>query len=373
LKPPICISALILALTLSPNAEAGDGLHLSTVVIDAGHGGKDPGAISKDRKTYEKDIVLDIAQRFAEKIRASYPEVNVILTRNRDVFIPLHDRAEIANKANANLFISIHVNAARNTSASGFSVHVMGQSSRKDTDLYELNMNSVMRENSVIKLEDDYSATYEGFDPSDPESYIFLQLMQDAYLEQSLSLAHTIKSHLHGGPLRNDRGISQNPFYVLWKTSMPAVLVELGFISNLSDLDTIRSSDKRETISGRLFSAFEEYKRHYDRSMGTSSTIPIEVSGKTDNTVSSFNSDTGSVSQGYGIQIFASTKTIVEGSSMFLGYTPKIVDAGNIKKYLISVSSDISQVKSNLMEIRKKYPDAFIVKIDGENIYPYKY
>ena len=158
------------------------------------------------------------------------------MTRSSDKFVELRDRAEIANKAGANLFVSIHINSSFSTSPNGYSVHILGQSSNKNRDLFAYNMDVVKRENSVILLEDDYSTKYQGFDPSNEESFIFMQLMQNAFLEQSLLVASVISEKLKGGPIKADRGIWQNPFYVLWKTAMPAVLVELGFISNNSDL-----------------------------------------------------------------------------------------------------------------------------------------
>ena len=144
----------------------------------------------------------------------------------------LRDRANIANKANANLFISIHINSATSTSPNGYSVHILGKSSNKNRDLFAYNMDVVKRENSVVLLEDDYTTKYQGFDPSDEKSYIFMTLMQNAYLEQSLLMASVISEKLKGGPIKADRGIWQNPFLVLWATAMPAVLVETGFIDS---------------------------------------------------------------------------------------------------------------------------------------------
>ena len=162
---------------------------LTTLVIDAGHGGTDPGAVSRDGKSYEKSFTLDIAKRLSEKINAECPGVKVILTRDSDKTVALNDRAAIANKAGANLFMSIHVNSSPKTGPNGFSVHVLGQSSKKDRDLFAYNMDVCKRENSVILLEDDYSKKYQGYDPSDPESLIFMQLMQNSHLEQSLEFA----------------------------------------------------------------------------------------------------------------------------------------------------------------------------------------
>lgn len=353
------IGILLPALFISNLIFAGDALHLSTVVIDAGHGGKDPGAVSADKKTYEKNIVLDISLRLADKIKSEYPDVTVVMTRDKDEFIPLNVRADIANKANADLFISIHVNAARNSSASGFSLHVMGQSENKGTDLYELNMESVMRENSVIQLEDDYSTSYEGFNPSDPESYIFLQLMQNAYLEQSLSFAQTVTKYLNGSVIGKNRGIWQNPFLVLWKTSMPSVLIEIGFISNYSDLSRMIVQTNREKIADCLYHAFKEYKSSYDRSL--SSDIP--PSATAEEIVSDIK---------YGVQIFAGKTAINSNSTAFMGYKPEVVTVGEIKKYVIAVGNSPSFPQSQLSTIRKKYPDAFIVKIESGTICPYK-
>ena len=174
------LSALACLLFFSHDGySANDGkLGLKTVCIDAGHGGKDPGCVSKDKNTYESRVALDVAKRLSEKITAAYPDVKVVMTRTTDTFISLGDRADKANKNNADLFISIHVNTVSSSSPNGFSIHVLGQSSKKDRDLFAYNMNVCKRENSVMMLEDDYSTKYQGFDPSDPESFIFYKLIQ---------------------------------------------------------------------------------------------------------------------------------------------------------------------------------------------------
>ena len=367
----ICIPLLLLTFLLPfhLSLSASTGLGLRTVVIDAGHGGKDPGAVSKDSGTYEKNIVLDIALKLSEYIRSEFPDVKVILTRKTDVFVTLDGRAEIANKSDADLFISIHVNSTRSTAPCGYSIHVLGQTNSKGTDLYELNMASVMRENSVIKLEDDYTASLEGFDPSDPESCIFMQLMQNAYLEQSLSFAQIVGRHLSGGPVQKDKGIWQNPFYVLWKTSMPAVLVELGYISNPADLAAIRRSSNRDALAKRLFEAFRGYKTAYDRSLGCGSSIPVETSSTTSGKPSVAVTDS---SVRYGIQIFSGSAVIDEKSPQFLGYKPLVVRVGNLRKYIIAVSDNPSEPLSKLSSVRKKYPGAFVVSIDSNTVQPYR-
>lgn len=357
MKRTICIIA---ALLFSIAVAAGKNLGLKTVVIDAGHGGKDAGCVSKDQKTYEKNLTLDIATMLADKIRTSYPDVKVVLTRSTDKYVTLDDRARIANDAHADLFISVHINANDRTSPSGYSVHVLGQSSNKNRDLFANNMEVCMRENSVIMLEDDYSTKYQGFDPSDPESYIFMMLMQNSHREQSLRLAEEIQSRLSGGPIKVDRGVSQDPFYVLWKTSMPAVLVELGFISNSDDLAQLRRKEGRDDLAERLFLAFSDYKDFYDESLnfGDDSGPAAEVQEQPA-------SDDGSCV--YAVQILVSSRQ-QDDPSVFMGYTPKVIRSGSLWKYFIAVSDTREETESCLGRIRRKYPDAFLVEIRGSSV-----
>lgn len=262
-------SAFILLGTALCSYAATNDNCLHRVVIDAGHGGKDPGGVSRDKKTYEKTIVLSIAQLLGEKIKAEYKdEVQVLYTRCKDVFVPLQGRADFANRNNADVFISIHINASRNSNASGHSVHVLGASSKPNRDLVAGNLDVCKRENSVILLEDDYSTKYQGFDPEDEASYIFMTLMQSAFYEQSIYLASLIEGELDGkGPIKVKRGVEQDPFYVLWKTAMPAVLLELGFITNSADLTALTTQTGRDKIATCVFNAFRTYKKNYDESM----------------------------------------------------------------------------------------------------------
>ena len=342
---------------------AGDNLRLSTIVIDAGHGGKDPGAVSQDKKTYEKTLTLDIAKTLADKIRAAYPDVKVILTRSDDRYVTLGDRADIANKAEANLFISVHINSNAKTSPNGYSVHVLGQSSNKNRDLYAGNMEIVSRENSVILLEDDYTTTYGDFDPNDPESYIFMSVMQNSNLEQSIRFAQLVQKHLAGGPIKTDRGISQDPFLVLWRTAMPAVLLELGFISNSTDLTALRSQDEREKITERVFQAVREYKGIYDGTVD----VPAPEGGQKAPVVRTDRQETASGAV-YAVQIFAVKRKMDPKAKEFMGYTPRIIQFGELYKYYIGISDSKATAKKNLTAIRKKYPDAFLVKIDGDQV-----
>lgn len=335
-------------------------LKLRTVVIDAGHGGKDAGAVSKDKKSYEKTFTLSIASSLAEKIRNEFPDVKVVMTRTTDKFVELRDRAEIANKAGGQLFISVHINSSVSTSPNGYSVHILGQSSNKNRDLFAYNMDVVKRENSVILLEDDYSTKYQGFDPSDEQSYIFMTLMQNAHLEQSLLVASVISEKLKGGPIKADRGIWQNPFYVLWKTAMPAVLVELGFISNQNDLSNLKQESKREDIAERLFQAFKEYKGIYDSSLD----IHREDAEVTPAPATS--------AVRYGTQIFASSRAIDTSDPMFMGYVPVVINIGSLNKYIIGVSESEDEARRANQEIKNKYPGSFMVKLTSDGVTRFK-
>lgn len=357
MKRTIC-TLLLAAICLL--ASGADGLRLKTVVIDPGHGGKDPGAVSTDGKNYEKTFVLDISKRLSAKISEAYPDVKVILTRSKDEFVELADRAGKANRADANLFISIHVNSTKSSKPNGYSIHILGQSSNKNRDLFAYNLDVCKQENSVVSLEED-STQYEGFE-DDPESQIFAMLMQSAYQEQSLKFAEIAAARLKDGPIKANRGIWQNPFIVLWKTSMPAVLVELGFISNSADLGVLRQQSGREELAQCLFDAFKEYKTSYD-GVDTSLEIKKEEVSKEAVSETAVHPEDGEVR--YGVQIFAVSRQLPAGSPEFMGYKHMVIKSGNVNKYIIGLSDSPDGAKKNLSAIKKKYPQAFLVKISS--------
>ena len=352
-------------------------LQLKTVVIDAGHGGKDAGCVSRDKKTFEKTITLDIAKRLEKKILAAFPDVEVKMTRSTDVFVELENRAVIANKAGANLFISIHVNSvASGTAAHGFSIHCLGQSARKGNDLYSKNLELVKRENSVIMLEDDYQTKYQGFDPNDTQSYIIFSLMQNAHLSQSLSFAEDVaNSFTRVGPIKYSRGVSQDPFWVLWRTTMPAVLIEVGFMSNPEDLSAMRTEKGRDGIAEGIFQAFKSFKGRYD---GGTTPATKEAPAVKEEKPAPKEEDVKPAPEAapatsgvqYGIQVLATGKDMDPNDPYFMGLRPRVIQVGKLKKYVICTSDSLAEVKKQFPQIHKKIKDSYIVKIENGTTTP---
>ncbi len=225
---------------------------VKTVVIDAGHGGKDPGAVSNGIR--EKDIALKIALKTGDYIQDNFPDVNVIYTRKDDRFIELHNRAKTANNANADLFISIHCNANRSSSPYGTETYVMGLHKS------QANLEVAKKENAAILLEDDYQQVYEGYDPNLPENTIIFSLFQNAYLNQSLSMATMVEDQFRERVKRHDRGVKQAGFLVLYRTTMPGVLIETGFLTNPSERKFLNSDKGQTYIASAIYRAFKNYK-----------------------------------------------------------------------------------------------------------------
>ncbi len=232
------------------------GSAVSTVVIDPGHGGRDYGAIG--RRANEKDIALAISLKLGEYIREYIPEVEVIFTREKDVFVPLHERAQIANDNKADLFISVHCNSASSRRAQGTETFVMG------LHRSEANLEVARRENKSILYEEDYMETYDGFDPHSPEANIIFSLYQNAYLDQSLKMASLVQDQFRDRAGRIDRGVKQAGFLVLYEIAMPGILVETGFISNSAEEQFLMSSSGQAYLASAIFRAFRDYKEEQD-------------------------------------------------------------------------------------------------------------
>ena len=246
---------ILLAITML-NVSASDrpksGTRVSVVVIDPGHGGRDPGTHGKS--LLEKEVALRISLRLGNYIEKRMPDVKVIYTRKDDRYIDLNERAEIANRAKADLFICIHANSAPRKETHGTETYVMG------LHVTEQNFSVSRRENSVMLLDENYKEKYEGFDPSSPESYILFSLAQSAFQESSLKLAEKVEKQYRSGAVRASRGVKQAGFWVLWKTTMPSILTEVGFLTNPNEEAYLSSPEGQDAIAVSLFRAFREYK-----------------------------------------------------------------------------------------------------------------
>ena len=246
--------------------------NIKTIVIDPGHGGKDSGTLGTKRfKIYEKHVALAVSLKLGNYIAEEFPDVKIIYTRDADVFLELNERTEIANKSNADLFISIHCDGFTNPKPSGASVFVMGMSKLK------ANMDVAMRENSAIYLEDNYQQKYDGFDPKSAESYIVFSLMQNTYLNQSLQIAEEVESEFSNRANRKSRGVKQAPFYVISRTNMPSILVECGFLTNPKEEEFLHSDLGQDYIASAIFRAFRSYKQNIEITDEEVNEKPIDV------------------------------------------------------------------------------------------------
>ncbi|MCB0652877.1 MAG: N-acetylmuramoyl-L-alanine amidase [Saprospiraceae bacterium] len=241
---------------------------IKTVVIDPGHGGHDPGCLGK--KSHEKTIALSIAKKLADAIKKDYPQVKVILTRDSDVFIPLHKRAAIANRNNADLFISIHCNSMPpgNGKTNGTETYVMGLHTAQH------NLDVAKRENAAILLEADYEKNYD-YDPNSPEGHILLSMFQNAFLEQSIQFATKVEQQFSVVTNRNSRGVKQAGFVVLKETTMPSVLIETGFLSNTREENYLYTDQGQDQVAEAILKAFSDYKKEIESSVENG--LPYEV------------------------------------------------------------------------------------------------
>ena len=333
------------------------GLGINTVVIDPGHGGKDPGAISPNNN-YEKTVVLKVSLLLGEMIQKNFPDVKVVYTRNDDRFIGLAKRAKIANDIGADLFISIHANAIEIPSANGFETWVLGL--HKSQAALEV----AKFENSAILMEENNEQTYSEFDPNDPDAYIALSMRQNAFLDQSLILANAIQkdSKLKLG-LRN-RGVKQAGFMVLYRATMPAVLVELGFLSNPRDEKLLISKSGQIKLANHLFEGFKNYKNKYDNVDESLTKITEEnINNKSFNLI-----DTGKI---FKVQLATSSVKIPILPENFNGLKDvEVYISGKFYKYTYGLSPNINIINEKL-EIAKKvgYESSFVISFqDGKRL-----
>ena len=373
-----------------------------TLVIDPGHGGHDAGALGAISK--EKNINLAVALRFGKYVEQNLPEVRVIYTRKTDVFIPLNERANIANRANADLFISVHTNALpAGKVARGFETYTLGMHRAKD------NLDVAMRENSVISMEKDYQQRYQGFDPRSSESYIIFEFIQGKNMERSVDLARMIQRGVCDGANRPDKGVHQAGFLVLRETSMPGCLIELGFITT-SDEERLLNNDSRvDDIARGIYEAFAKYKNKYDRSVS----VPYRAKDSEDVNLPKIVPDqepapkTRVVTRGkqpkreeatpeqpkrevkkqepkkdvkkqepkkevkkaevadapvFKLQIFVGSRNLRKGDAHFKGETDyDSFQEGNLVKYTLGASTNYNEIYRLRKEKLEKFPEAFII------------
>ena len=373
-----------------------------TLVIDPGHGGHDAGALGAISK--EKNINLSVALQFGKYVERNMPDVRVIYTRKTDVFIPLKERANIANRANADLFISVHTNALpAGKIARGFETYTLGMHRAKD------NLDVAMRENSVISMEKGYQQTYQGFDPRSSESYIIFEFIQGKNMERSVELARNIQRKVCNSANRPDKGVHQAGFLVLRETSMPSCLIELGFITTADEENLLNDASRVDDIARGIYEGFAQYRNKYDKSISVpyraadteSVSVARIVSDKkqeqperraenvdtaprrTVKQVETRATKAKTVQQNrrqnqqdkpaqqkanvadapvFKLQIFVSNRTLRKGDAHFKGETDyDSYQEGNMVKYTMGASTNYNEIFRLRKSLAEKFPEAFIV------------
>lgn len=373
-----------------------------TLVIDPGHGGHDVGARGAISK--EKNINLSVALQFGKYVERNMPDVRVIYTRKTDVFIPLKQRANIANRANADLFISVHTNALpAGKIARGFETYTLGMHRAKD------NLDVAMRENSVISMEKGYQQTYQGFDPRSSESYIIFEFIQGKNMERSVELARNIQRKVCSGANRPDKGVHQAGFLVLRETSMPSCLIELGFITTADEERLLNDASRVDDIARGIYEGFAQYRNKYDKSIS----VPYRAADTESVPVAKIVSDTKqekderraeeadtaprrtvkqvetratkakTIQQNrrqnpqnkpaqqkanvadapvFKLQIFVSNRTLRKGDAHFKGETGyDSYQEGNMVKYTMGASTNYNEIFRLRKTLAEKFPEAFII------------
>ncbi len=368
-----------------------------TLVIDAGHGGHDAGA--RGAISMEKNVNLSVALQFGRYVEKYMPEVRVIYTRKTDKFVSLIERANIANRANADLFISVHTNALpAGKIARGFETYTLGMHRAKD------NLDVAMRENSVISMEKDYKQTYQGFDPKSSESYIIFEFIQGKNMERSVELARMIQRKVCDNANRPDKGVHQAGFLVLRETSMPSCLIELGFITTPDEERILNNSDRVNDIAKSIYDGFAQYRNKYDKRV----TVPyrplqsgdveelkeqesqhqvepqrkneaqkkVEVLKKTEALKRTEPQKKAEVQKRvvaqkkpepkdapvFKLQIFVSDRILRKGDAHFKGETDyESFREGNLVKYTMGASSNYNEIYRLRKSLQEKFPEAFII------------
>ncbi|HRZ96087.1 MAG TPA: N-acetylmuramoyl-L-alanine amidase [Paludibacter sp.] len=408
----INICLILLLVTFSSSNELQAQVKNFVVVIDAGHGGHDAGAVGAIAR--EKDINLSVTLKLGALIEKNFKDVKVVYTRKTDIFLPLQQRANIVNDNKADLFLCIHTNATKGSSAYGAETYTLGLAKSKQ------NLEVAMTENSVILLEDDYKTKYKGFDPGSVDSYIMFEFMQDKYIDKSIEIASSIQNQFVKHGKRHDRGVRQAGFWVLHRSACPSVLVELGFISNPLEERFLASESGKNDMAASIYNAFVKFKKDYDKKQGividknqkyeliqktessdNDNTAPVGLAeivkeeenltteaSKAKNAIQ--NSDTVKPLKNniptkkaeqtaekivsntadapvYKIQLFATEKKLNSNSSDFKGLKDvSFFEENGLFKYTIGEEKDYKIIVNQRKEILAKFPNAFIVAFIGD-------
>jgi len=352
------------------------GYKLKTVIIDAGHGGKDP--VLQGKKTTEKDVVLGIALKLGNYIESNLEGVKVIYTRKTDVFVELHKRAEIANQSKADLFISIHANGNENHLVSGTESLVLGNHRAGE------NFEVAKKENAVILLEDNYEEKYEGFDPNSSESYQSFSLMQDLYFKKSVNFAALVQEQFRERAQRKDRSVKQQGLLVLARSAMPGVLIETGFITNPEEEIYLMSEEGQDYLASAIYRAFRDYKEIVESRSSLTASLGNGHSTYIDSAVEETAiADDLSIKPSeepivpaiipivFKVQIAASSRQVTKGAHAFKGIKDIAeYKVGNIYKYAVGSFQSFQETISYSKQIREIFPDAFVIAVKENKIIP---
>lgn len=346
-----------------------------TVVIDAGHGGNDPGAIG--RRGREKHINLNVALKLGRLIENNCTDTRVVYTRQKDIFVPLHRRTEIANNAKADLFISIHTNsiASRSSKVSGTETYTLGLHRTEE------NLEVAKKENAVILIEDDYQQRYAGFNPNSAESYIIFEFLQDKYMSQSVDFATMVQRQFRQSARRIDKGVHQAGFLVLRETSMPSVLIELGYITNPAEESYLMSENGSSALAKSIYQAFLSYKQNGTKT--STAALPAEEPEETrlpeqstaqpavEKAPETPKATADTDKPVFKIQILTSDRVLSSRSKLFKGLSP----VGHYKekgiyKYTYGESTDYNRIlRLKRSKVDAKFKDAFIIAFkNGEKM-----
>lgn len=349
------------------------------VMIDPGHGGKDAGALGQ--RTNEKTINLAVGKKLQKLINSKMKDAKAEMTRDGDYFITLKERPNIAKRKNADIFVSIHANSIDkksplHSSINGAAVYTLGLK-KSDT-----NLSVAMRENAVMKLEADYSTTYEGFDPSSAESYIAFEMMQHSNMDQSIQLAEAVQNALVRTAGRANKGVRQAPFWVLVGTSMPAILVELDYICNPAMEKFMASEEGQDKLALAIYQGIERFRRNSSKTVGkkgypttedvreAEESVAARAAVSDENETSPATTVTPKGELVYKIQFLTTPSVLKKNDSRLKGLSPvDYYKDGGTYKYTYGSYPSSAAAASDLKKVKKQFPDAFVIRMrDGKRV-----